>query len=207
MALNETKSLCSVRNSPKTAVSTEPASVTSAPPAHERRARRAAAHSSPGNGGGLPPCSQQRARDCLYPSWCENGRGTGATHGGGIQRGRESSTTPQNTLPGSCCKVSPFPLLLLWQRDHSHPVCWLSHRPCSQSTCWASTPARQQGTSRHPSHRPALPPPKGQGTSTCAGNNGVSLGCSKVKTTFRSPRTVLTGTAVSRAWSSKKCRS
>lgn len=138
MALKETKSLCSVRNSPKTAVSTEPASVTSAPPAHERRARRAAAHSSPGNGGGLPPCSQQRARDRLYRSWCENGCGTGATHGGGIQRGKESSTAPQNTLPGSCCKVSPFPL----QRDHSHPVCWLSHRPCSQSTCWASTPAR-----------------------------------------------------------------
>lgn len=63
MALNETKSLCSARNSLKTAVSAEPPSVTAEPSTREARV-------------GFYPRLQWHDRS--YWSRCKNGGGTGS---------------------------------------------------------------------------------------------------------------------------------
>lgn len=108
--MNETKSLCNVRNSPKTAVSTEPASVTSAP--ERTRGKRAGQQPTAllGTAGVYPPAlSKERATACIGAG-VRTDVGQAATHGGGIQWGRESRKILKNTLPGSCCKVLPFPL-------------------------------------------------------------------------------------------------
>lgn len=105
MALKETKSLCSVRNSPKTAVSTEPPSVTSGP----ERMRGEQAGQQPaallGTAGFYPPArrsckSSYRARtdaDGQPPVVAQ------------LKGGRECSK-PRRLWAGSCCKV---PLALL----------------------------------------------------------------------------------------------
>lgn len=110
MALNETKSLCSVRNSPKTAVSTEPPSVTSGP----ERMRGEQAGQQPaallGTAGFYPPArrsckSSHRARtdaDGQPPVVAQ------------LKGGRECSK-PRRLWAGSCCTIPLALLLSPWQ--------------------------------------------------------------------------------------------
>lgn len=112
-----------------------------------------------------------------------------AAHGGGVQRGREQSKTPQILWTGSCRRVSPSPPPV--------PLAGLPLPPCSLllqpppvspvhplGFSGAEVTAIHQTTSKAPPVPPATgqhPLPKGRVTNTCAGNNRISPGCFKVK--------------------------
>lgn len=165
--MNETKSLCSVRNSPKTAVSTEPPSVTSGP----ERTRGEQAGQQPaallGTAGFYPPA--RRSCKCSYRSRCTNGCGRAATRGGTTRRGREYSK-PRRLWAGSCCKIPP-----------ALPSAPLAELPfpsrCLSATCvLPSRPQLPAAVGLHLYARLLLSQqPQGQVSGTRAGNDQISL--------------------------------